>query len=100
MNFSFCENCQKETAHKRALGAGTVIGFFLTCGLWALAIPFYPLRCLHCGTEEGSGPPVDAPAEQQFVFQEKMMNRRIGYAVLIGGVVLIFLLNWLIKFLN
>jgi hypothetical protein len=50
MNFRYCPNCAKKTAHKRALGIGTLIAVFLTLGLWVLLIPFYPTRCLQCGS--------------------------------------------------
>jgi len=49
MIFKHCANCSKKTAHKRAFGAGTVIGFFVTLGLWILVMPFYPVRCTVCG---------------------------------------------------
>ncbi len=51
MEFCRCSNCNKETGHKRALGWGTCFAFLLTGGLWLLAIPFYPKRCIVCGCE-------------------------------------------------
>jgi len=53
MIFKHCPNCAKKTGHKRAFGAGTVIGFFFTLGLWLLVMPFYPLRCTICGMDTG-----------------------------------------------
>jgi len=53
MIFKHCANCQKLTGHKRAFGAGTVIGFLFTFGLWIFAMPFYPIRCSVCGMEIG-----------------------------------------------
>ena len=50
MQMSYCDNCEKTTGHKRALGAGTVIGALVTGGLSLAATPFYPLRCVVCGT--------------------------------------------------
>jgi hypothetical protein len=44
-----CHNCGKRTGHKRTLGFGTFFAVFLTFGLWILAIPFYPKRCIICG---------------------------------------------------
>ena len=49
-----CPNCGKLTGFKRALGFGTFFMVLLTCGLWLLAIPFYPVRCMTCGLTRGS----------------------------------------------
>jgi len=49
-----CPNCGKLTGFKRALGFGTFFMVLLTCGLWLLAIPFYPARCMTCGLTRGS----------------------------------------------
>ena len=50
MDFKYCSNCGKKTGHKRALGRGT---FFtgLTFGTSILATPFYPKRCIICGSK-------------------------------------------------
>ena len=52
MHFYFCNNCNKETGHKRALGWGTFFAVILTCGLWLFTIPLYPRRCIICGKAE------------------------------------------------
>jgi|ERR1035437_5025585 hypothetical protein len=44
-----CTNCGKLSGFKRALGFGTFFMVVLTLGLWLLAIPFYPMRCINCG---------------------------------------------------
>jgi len=44
-----CPNCGKLTGFKRNLGFGTFFMVLITGGLWLLAIPFYPLRCITCG---------------------------------------------------
>jgi len=75
MNFSFCHRCARETAHKRALGIGTLLGCLFSGGLWLLAIPFYPVRCLHCGAEEGEPAPEEAAATAA-VFQEHSLFKR------------------------
>jgi hypothetical protein len=49
MDVKYCANCGKETGHKRAIGWGTFFAVVLTGGLWLLAIPFYPKRCIICG---------------------------------------------------
>lgn len=49
MLFTYCPNCKETRGFKRAIGIGTVIAIILTGGLWLLAIPFYPKRCIVCG---------------------------------------------------
>ena len=49
MQISYCDNCEKHTGHKRAIGAGTIIGAVATGGFSLLATPFYPPRCIVCG---------------------------------------------------
>ncbi|MGP8050133.1 MAG: hypothetical protein ACLPYB_05925 [Desulfobaccales bacterium] len=76
MNFSYCPVCGRETAHKRALGIGTLLGCFFSGGLWLLAIPLYPVRCLHCGTEEGE--PTPAEPGSGACFRERSLFKRRG----------------------
>lgn len=45
----YCQNCGKRTGHKRTLGFGTFFAVVITFGLWIIAIPFYPKRCITCG---------------------------------------------------
>jgi len=49
MEISFCQNCGKNTGHKRALGAGTILGAVVTGGVSLLGVPFYGKRCVICG---------------------------------------------------
>lgn len=49
MEISFCQNCGKGTGHKRALGAGTILGAVATGGVSLLGVPFYGKRCVICG---------------------------------------------------
>lgn len=51
MKSVFCKTCNKSTGHKRKLGVGTVLALVLTLGSWLLVIPFYPIRCIVCGTD-------------------------------------------------
>jgi hypothetical protein len=51
MEIIYCRGCGKETGHKRSLGFGTFFAVIVTFGLWLIAIPFYPLRCIACGKE-------------------------------------------------
>lgn len=53
MEYYYCPNCGKERGYKRALGWGTFFAVVITGGLWILAIPFYPKRCIACGKKEG-----------------------------------------------
>lgn len=67
MTFQYCENCEKKTGHKRAIGAGTVIGAFVTGGFSLLAIPAYPPRCIACGNAprwEAMSRPIDSPMRE------------------------------------
>ena len=52
MDFSYCPNCGKSTGHKRALSWGTFFAVIITFGFWILMIPFYPKRCIVCGSSE------------------------------------------------
>jgi hypothetical protein len=49
MEMILCPNCGKLTGFKRALGFGTFFAVIITAGLWLIAIPFYPKRCITCG---------------------------------------------------
>lgn len=52
MKMLYCLDCGKKTGHKRDLGFGTFFAVLVTGGLWLLAIPSYPLRCVVCGSTE------------------------------------------------
>ena len=54
MQMIHCPNCGKLTGFKRSLGFGTFFMVVLTGGLWLLAIPFYPTRCITCGLTRSS----------------------------------------------
>jgi|GEM_PF-4929379 len=51
MRMHACENCGKVTGHKRAFGIGTFIACLVTGGIWLVALPFYPIRCMICGNQ-------------------------------------------------
>lgn len=57
MEMIFCPNCEKLTGFKRALGFGTFFAVLITGGLWLLAIPFYPKRCITCGFAKSEAVP-------------------------------------------
>ena len=61
MDFTYCPNCGKTTGHKRALGWGTFFAVLITGGLWLLAIPFYPKRCIICGADQSSSSSISWP---------------------------------------
>lgn len=52
MKVRYCPTCGKDTGHQRRLGFGTFFAVVLTGGLWLLALPFYPKRCIVCGSED------------------------------------------------
>jgi hypothetical protein len=41
-----------DTGKKKKFGVMTLIMVLLTSGVWLLAMPFYPNRCVICGREE------------------------------------------------
>jgi hypothetical protein len=49
MQIAYCPSCGRNTGHRRALGAGTVLRTLLTGGLSLLAVPVYGKRCIVCG---------------------------------------------------
>jgi len=49
MEMMHCKLCDKMTMHKRDFGIGSIVIAILTGGLWLLAWPFYPKRCVVCG---------------------------------------------------
>jgi hypothetical protein len=57
MEMIFCQNCGELTGYKRALSFGTFFAVLLTAGLWLLAIPFYPKRCITCGLGKSDSAP-------------------------------------------
>lgn len=52
MKESYCEVCKAPRGFKRNLGWGTFFAVLFTGGFWLLAIPFYPKRCIVCGTTQ------------------------------------------------
>jgi thiol-disulfide isomerase/thioredoxin len=56
MEMMNCPSCNRKMGCKRALGWGTFFAVLATGGLWFLAIPFYPKRCIGCGSPNGSVP--------------------------------------------
>jgi hypothetical protein len=57
MEMLYCNICKKITGHKRAIGVGTLLGGVVTLGVSLAAVPFYPLRCVICGSSETSRKP-------------------------------------------
>ncbi len=57
MEMIFCPNCNKLTGYKRVIGFGTFFAVLLTAGVWFLAIPFYPKRCITCGLRKSDSIP-------------------------------------------
>ena len=48
-----CVNCRRPMGFKRNLGWGTFFAVVITGGVWILAIPLYPKRCIGCGLTVG-----------------------------------------------
>lgn len=50
MYTGYCLSCQRRTGFRAHYGfIGTTLLLLLTSGLWLLALPFYPKRCVACG---------------------------------------------------
>mgnify|MGYP001557842721 CR=1 FL=1 len=54
MKTGYCQSCEQTTGHKRAIGIGTLLGAACTGGVSLVATPFYPLRCVRCGSVKES----------------------------------------------
>jgi len=50
---AYCPYCDCKRGFARRLGFGTILAIIATSGLWLLAIPFYPKRCVVCGCRLG-----------------------------------------------
>jgi len=91
MTFEQCDNCGKPTGHRRAFGWGTYFAVVLTAGLWLLTLPFYPSRCIACGsgTARRRSPLLAAVLSGLFPGLGQLYNRERLKALLflIGGVV-------------
>lgn len=51
MKTGYCGWCKRHSTFQRKLGFGTLFAVMITGGFWLLTIPFYPVRCTHCGKE-------------------------------------------------
>lgn len=87
MQIAYCPNCLENTVHKRALGAGTILGTFLTGGLSLLAVPVYGKRCIVCGLT------LEEATPQQKSGNVTVRGQVQGWLVLLG-VVLLLALTW------
>ncbi len=85
MQMSFCKNCNGNRGFKRSLGVGTIFMILLTGGFGLLALPFYPKRCITCGSEmEESGK--EASADDLRVALKFVLYFIGGFALLIIAV--------------
>ena len=50
MKTGYCQSCEQATGFKRSIGVGTLLGAACTGGVSLVATPFYPLRCVRCGS--------------------------------------------------
>jgi hypothetical protein len=85
MQIAYCPNCGKNSGHKRSLGAGTILGTFLTGGLSLLAVPVYGKRCIICGLT------VEETTPQQGSGNITVRDQVQGWLVLLGVVLLLAL---------
>ena len=94
MQMSYCPNCGKQTGPKRAVGAGTVLGADDTGGFSLLATPFYPLRCIICGSD-GTGQQQAGEYHVPYYYQEYHVPGSRGFWVtlLVIGVATVVLLR-------
>jgi hypothetical protein len=81
MQTAYCPNCGKNTEHKRALGAGTILRTLLTGGLSLLAVPVYGKGCIVCGLTVAEAMP-----KQRVTARDQIQ----GFLVLLGVVLLIW----------
>jgi Na+/pantothenate symporter len=88
MQIAYCPNCGKNTEHKRALGAGTILRTLLTGGLSLLAVPVYGKGCIICGLTIAEAVP------QQSNRNVTARDQIQGFLVLLGDVLLLVLI-WL-----
>jgi hypothetical protein len=49
VDLEYCPACEKERGFKRQISVGTLLAVIFTAGVWLLALPFYPKRCIVCG---------------------------------------------------
>lgn len=87
MKMIYCQNCRKETGHKRCLGWGTFFAACITFGFWLLIVPFYPLRCIICGADNVE--PSNRSGNRNYLFQEKKWYKTWwGIALIILGFII------------
>lgn len=50
MHEAYCPHCDMRRGFSKRWGVGTGLLILLTFGLWTLAMPMYPSRCIQCGS--------------------------------------------------
>jgi hypothetical protein len=105
MQIAYCANCGKNTGHKRALGAGTILGAVVTGGASLVAVPLYGKRCIICGLTVEQATPQQptatlpqnvepaAPYGNSVSASVSRRDRAQGWLVLLG-VILFFAVLW------
>lgn len=92
MKMAYCQNCGKNTGHKRALGFGTLFAVILTGGLWLLAIPGYPERCIICGSSKEEETSEKETSNEQAYISSLSETPIWLFFVIIGACIVVFLL--------
>jgi len=86
MQVAYCPNCGKNTGHKRALGAGTILGAVVPGGVSLLAVPGYGKRCVICGLT------VEEATQKQTSTNVTARDQAQGWLVLLGVILLVALM--------
>jgi hypothetical protein len=86
MQVAYCQNCRKNTGHKRAIGAGTILGAVVTGGVSLLAVPSYGKRCVICGLT------VEEATPKENTSRVTALDQVQGWLVLIGVIALVALI--------
>jgi len=90
MKMAYCAVCQAPRGFKRHLGVGTLLGLFFTGGLLLFLLPFYPKRCIICGTDESDSRAMASPNAVQV---GRPVSKGIGGTVVVVFIVIAVLMG-------
>jgi hypothetical protein len=92
MKFAYCANCQAQRGFKRSLGVGTIIIIIITWGIWLFALPFYPVRCIVCGS-----PPADKSSIPGYDADAAAARSTKIFFMLLGLIVFLAIASWIFE---